>query len=464
MPVETFTFLPEQICRRPDGSPLLFDLYQCAEPVAPQAVIVWLPQAASDHAPQRQPCPIAHWLGYGYTIISLESTVAHARDDDLLALCAHLREQAQTLCVDANNIGALRPSDSGYEATLLMRDGERSYQRRPLFVIDETDFHALRAETQVRILTGFFTDHLHGGHYDPDFDPLVLRTPDTAWFDPVMLPTTDTQYRLFPTPSRGPGTFGSYLIHLPHDYAHCTRHYPVLYYLHGGQGNQREVRKLLPAMLRAMHRGKMPQAIVVSPQALPIGWYANAEREVDGVVSGPVENVVAHDLVNHIDATWRTIPTSAGRALEGWSMGGFGALRLGFKYPQRFGAVSSLGGAVISWQDEHNMGYLTNTFGPDTVESIARFDNVHPAAWAARNADLIRNRVRVRVLVGDQDWLYHDNGKAITDRFSMRLETLGIPHDYTVLPGLGHDLPDAIASGTLRYPSDFWNEAFDPRR
>ena len=81
-------------------------------------------------------------------------------------------------------------------------------------------------------------------------------------------------------------------------------------------------------MHEAMQKGDMPQCIVVFVQGLPIGWYNNS---VDGTM--PVEDVVIKDLIPHIDATFRTIASREGRGIDGMSMGGYGSLHLGFKYP-----------------------------------------------------------------------------------------------------------------------------------
>ena len=80
--------------------------------------------------------------------------------------------------------------------------------------------------------------------------------------------------------------------------------------------------------------GKIPPFIVVLVQGLPSVRYINAK---DG--KRPVEDVIVKDLIPHIDATYRTVASREGRAIEGMSMGGYGALRLGFKYPELFGTV-----------------------------------------------------------------------------------------------------------------------------
>jgi enterochelin esterase-like enzyme len=291
-----------------------------------------------------------------------------------------------------------------------------------------------------------------------DFDP------DTAWVSPNESVPAFASYQLFPAPERGEDMFGSFMIYLPEEYKNTSNRYPVIYYLHGGNGNQREGEWLMNEIDRAIKAQTMPPVIIVSVQALPIGWYCNANVGAQGVISGPVEDVLIKNLVPYIDAHYRTIANSSGRGLEGWSMGGFGAIRLAFKYPELFGFTSSLAGALIEFQDEHNPQYLVNTFGPATgagsESSIDYFNAVHPKYYARKNAEQIKNDVKIRLLVGDQDWLYNDNGKLITTVFSEYLDSLGITHEYTVLEHVGHMVPAEFVNGNREYPIQFWVDAF----
>jgi enterochelin esterase-like enzyme len=254
------------------------------------------------------------------------------------------------------------------------------------------------------------------------------------------------------------------MIYLPEEYKNTSSRYPVIYYLHGGNGNQREGQWLINEMDKAIKAQKMPPVIIISVQALPIGWYCNANFGAKGVISGPVENVLIKNLVPYIDAHYRTIANSSGRGLEGWSMGGFGAIRLAFKFPELFGFTSSIAGALIDFQDEHNPQYLVNTFGPatgiDSEKSIEYFEAIHPRVYARKNSEMIKKNVKVRLVVGDQDWLYNNNGKLITKLFSDYLDSLGIKHDYTVLKNVGHMIPVEFANGTRDYPIQFWADAF----
>ena len=86
----------------------------------------------------------------------------------------------------------------------------------------------------------------------------------------------------------------------------------------------------------------MPPAVVILVQAPNRAFYIDSK---DGAF--PVESVIIKNLVPHVDATYRTITRREGRAIEGHSMGGFGALRLAFKYPELFASVSSFAAALV---------------------------------------------------------------------------------------------------------------------
>src|SRR4029078_10402883 len=50
-------------------------------------------------------------------------------------------------------------------------------------------------------------------------------------------------------------------------------------------------------------------------------------------------------LTAHVDGTFRTIARREGRAINGLSMGGFGAMMIGLRHPDMFASVGSRSGA-----------------------------------------------------------------------------------------------------------------------
>ncbi|UCD27791.1 MAG: hypothetical protein JSV03_11890, partial [Planctomycetota bacterium] len=61
------------------------------------------------------------------------------------------------------------------------------------------------------------------------------------------------------------------------------------------------------------------------------------------------------------------------------------------------------------------------------------FESEHPTTWLKKNADKIRGKLRIRIVIGDQDGLKHYN-----DSLCELLKKLKVPYEYEVLKGIGH--------------------------
>jgi enterochelin esterase-like enzyme len=134
------------------------------------------------------------------------------------------------------------------------------------------------------------------------------------------------------------------LVYLPPSYRRdASRRYAVLYLLHGATSLPKEwvdgsyqgldLRVAMDSLIAA---AAIPELIVVMPDAnnvVQAGFYANSPA------TGNWEDFVARDLVRYVDTHYRTEPNASRRALAGHSMGGFGALTIGFDHPATFGLV-----------------------------------------------------------------------------------------------------------------------------
>lgn len=124
--------------------------------------------------------------------------------------------------------------------------------------------------------------------------------------------------------------------------------------------------------------------------------------------------------------------------LDGYSMGGYGAARLGFKYPELFRAISIMGGGPLQTNllDGPRAGrrraaeVLDRVYGGDPEY----FMSVSPRVLADQHADAIKKGSLVRQVCGDEDETFANNRD-----FHEYLERLGIPHTWTVLPGVDHN-------------------------
>jgi S-formylglutathione hydrolase FrmB len=128
-------------------------------------------------------------------------------------------------------------------------------------------------------------------------------------------------------------------IALPPKYEESRTRYPVLYLLHGYSSNYLAWNRLgAPKYTREF------DLIVVMPDA-GNSWYANWSRSEDDQKNA-WEDFMIKDLIGHVDANYRTLARREGRAINGLSMGGYGALMLGLRHPDLFCSIGSHSGAV----------------------------------------------------------------------------------------------------------------------
>lgn len=131
-------------------------------------------------------------------------------------------------------------------------------------------------------------------------------------------------------------------IYLPAGYAKGSKRYPVIYFLHG-YGVTADVYKdvvlKIPETTDAAMNAGAQQFIIVMPDAftrLGGSFYENSP------VVGDWERFIAKDLVAWVDKKYRTIARREGRGLAGHSMGGYGTLHVGMKYPESFAALYAM--------------------------------------------------------------------------------------------------------------------------
>ena len=129
------------------------------------------------------------------------------------------------------------------------------------------------------------------------------------------------------------------IVFLPPSYAtRQDRRYPVVYALHGYSiGAEQWTKEIhVPQTIEGAFAQGSTDMIVVLPDSKTVH---NGSMYSSSVTTGDFEKFVAHDVVAWIDAHYRTIPQRTSRGLVGHSMGGYGASRIGMKYPDVFGSL-----------------------------------------------------------------------------------------------------------------------------
>lgn len=135
-----------------------------------------------------------------------------------------------------------------------------------------------------------------------------------------------------------------YNIVLPNDYyINTERYYPVLYLLHGMNGNNNSwtnegnVKEIVQ---NAIMHDVIESIIVVMPNAFNTFY-------VDGYQSGlKYETYFYEEFLPYIEDTYRINSLPEMRFIAGLSMGGFGASYYAFTHPEKFMYCYSMSGAV----------------------------------------------------------------------------------------------------------------------
>jgi enterochelin esterase-like enzyme len=247
-------------------------------------------------------------------------------------------------------------------------------------------------------------------------------------------------------------------IYLPEGYAAGSERYPVIYHLHGLGGSQGGSHNTtVPRSFEtAQTEGVIGPVIVVFPNGYADSWWADS-------ISGhkPAETDVVLQLMPHVDANFRTVPTGGARAVTGFSMGGFGATKFYSKFPEHFAVCVEYDGALLTWAGMQlfQAQAAAEIFGNDEDY----FDQFSPWYWTVENETILQDGPPIRMVVG-----------ALVDRnrnFRDHLTGLGIPVNY-IETACGHDLAcllnvQGVASAAfiaahleLECPADFNGDGF----
>ena len=255
--------------------------------------------------------------------------------------------------------------------------------------------------------------------------------------------------------SKAAGRQVSCHVFTPEDYEKDKEgRFPVLYWLHGTGGGLPGIAPVSAWFDAAIREGMIPPMLVVFPNGLASSMWCDSK---DGAV--PMETIVIKELLPHIDATFRTIATREGRLIEGFSMGGYGAARLGFKYPQLFGAVSILAGGPLdldfagpraTGNPAERERIWNGTFGGDLDYYRAK----HPITLAEQQADAVHGKGIVRIAVGSRD-----SSGPLNRAYSEHLTKLKIDHSFSVVPEASHDTL-ALLQGLGEANWEFYQKAF----
>jgi enterochelin esterase-like enzyme len=247
------------------------------------------------------------------------------------------------------------------------------------------------------------------------------------WVDADHSDAGDLKFELFH--SRTLNADVSYMVWLPPDYEHSqTARYPVLYELPASGGTpRRDTPRVVALVDRAIRARRIAPMIIIGVNGLRGNTMYCDSRDGDY----PVETVIIKDLIPQVDAAYRTIASREGRAVDGFSMGGFGAAHLGFKYPEVFGVISTMAPPLLGPEltSPQPARAWHNLFPTAMLNDLDYFRANDPFVLAVKNADALRDRTFIRIVAHSEaeHWLLPQ-----CEKLHQLLMQNAIPHEFCV--------------------------------
>lgn len=181
----------------------------------------------------------------------------------------------------------------------------------------------------------------------------------------------------------------------------------VLIYLHGVHLNRLDDK---PAFMDLFEQHGLP---VICPWTQRSWWTDKICAEFDPELTA--ERHVVDNVVPYIAERWGTRPPQIG--LLGTSMGGQGALRFSYKYPDKFPVVAAISPAVDYHKrmDEGDETLPLMYADKESARQDTALLHIHPLNWP-----------RNQFFCCDPDDRWADS----CDRLHMKLWSLGVPHEF----------------------------------
>ena len=215
-----------------------------------------------------------------------------------------------------------------------------------------------------------------------------------------------------------------YCIYLPpeyHEKKHAEKRFPAVYYLHGGRpGSETKSVKLASHIDKAMRNGDVPNMIYVFVNGGKVSHYNTPQFNSMG------EDVFVHELIPHIDNTYRTISNRLARGLEGFSQGGRGTTRIMFKHPDLFSSCAP-GGAGQATEKS-----ISENDGREN-ENLVFAKGYNTWDLARKYAKKQKPPIRILVHVGTKGFNYENNLE-----YMEFLTSLKIPYERLIVKDVPH--------------------------
>ena len=212
-----------------------------------------------------------------------------------------------------------------------------------------------------------------------------------------------------------------YAVLLPDRYDSNGTDLPLLLMLHGAGGDREQIARFQPQIQAMWAARELPEMVVAVPSVATGSIYMDS---YDG--KNRWESFIMTEFLPHLRDTFRASTARESTMVTGISMGGFGSLRLGFKYPETFGALAAMEPGAwpgLTWDavpDRNKIrtpGRIAGLFGdPFDPE---RFQQENPASMVQNAPEQLRDSA-IYIEVGDEDFFGFAEGVDFLHRLLWR--------------------------------------------
>jgi S-formylglutathione hydrolase FrmB len=220
-----------------------------------------------------------------------------------------------------------------------------------------------------------------------------------------------------------------YRVILPTDYNNSNekKFYPVIYLLHGLTGHFND----WSDQAKLEEYTSPYKYIIVMPEG-ENGWYTDSEM----VSNDKYESYIIKELIPEVEKKYRVKKERESRLVAGLSMGGYGSLKFGLKYPDKFIVAGSFSGALRAAESlgQDYKGWkvfsdsINTTFGD--ARSQTRKDNDIFKILESKTKDQLKDLPFFYIDCGTEDGLLKQN-----QDFARLLLDQKVPHEFRQLPG-----------------------------
>lgn len=241
-----------------------------------------------------------------------------------------------------------------------------------------------------------------------------------------------------------------YAVLLPEEYDEDGDPYPLLLFLHGGNGDHTFLRQHQRLIERAWKQRLLPPCVVATPDArnsFYVDYHDGSQRW---------ETFLLEVLLPRLRRQFHVAEERDETLLWGVSMGGIGALRLAFRHPDRFGAVAALEPAIEPGTHPADLRLRHRYYRAQRNYAAIHGAPVDVAHWQAHQPLLLArdkgpaiqaSGLAIYLECGDRDCLNLFDGTEELHRF---LFDAGIAHEYRLVRGADHidaSLPRRFVDG-----------------